>query len=80
MAFFQGRGRSADLDSRSERGIGARVTANYLVETADGELLNGIVTARDRREQRDHSSRANGETDTLLRSRIRDDAGLRDAR
>ncbi len=42
--------------------------ANYLVETADGELLNGIVTAETASSVT--LGRANGETDTLLRSRI----------
>ena len=42
--------------------------ANYLVETADGELLNGIVTAKTASSVT--LARANGETDTVLRSRI----------
>ncbi len=44
--------------------------ANYLVETVDGELLNGIITAETASTVT--LARANGETDTVLRSRIRD--------
>ena len=44
--------------------------ANYLVETADGELLNGIVTAETSSSVT--LGRANGEASTVLRSQIRD--------
>ena len=42
--------------------------ANYLVETEDGELLNGILAAET--DAAVTLSRANGETDTVPRSRI----------
>ena len=44
--------------------------ANYLVETEEGELLNGILAAET--DAAVTLSRANGETDTVPRSRIRD--------
>ena len=44
--------------------------ANYLVETVDGELLNGIVAVETASSVT--LARANGETSTVLRSRIRD--------
>ena len=44
--------------------------ANYLIETVDGELLNGILTAETAATVT--LSRANGETDTVPRSRIRE--------
>ena len=44
--------------------------ANYLVETVDGELLNGILAAET--DATVTLSRANGETDTVPRSRIRE--------
>ncbi|MEE2963327.1 MAG: PVC-type heme-binding CxxCH protein [Acidobacteriota bacterium] len=42
--------------------------ANYLLETADGELLNGIISAETA--SGITLARANGETDTVLRSQI----------
>ena len=44
--------------------------ANYLVETVDGELLNGILAVET--DAAVTLSRANGETDTVPRSRIRE--------
>ena len=44
--------------------------ANYLVETVDGELLNGILAAET--DATVTLSRANGETDTVPRRRIRE--------
>lgn len=44
--------------------------ANYLIETVDGELLNGILAAET--DAAVTLSRANGETDTVPRSRIRE--------
>ena len=44
--------------------------ANYLVETVDGELLNGIISGETASSVT--LARANGETDTVFRSRIRD--------
>jgi len=44
--------------------------ANYLVETVDGELLNGILAAET--DAAVTLSRANGETDTVPRGRIRE--------
>ena len=44
--------------------------ANYLVETEQGELLNGILAAET--DAAVTLSRANGETDTVPRSRIRE--------
>ena len=44
--------------------------ANYLVETVDGELFNGILAAET--DTAITLARANGETDTLPRSRIRE--------
>ena len=44
--------------------------ANYLVETSDGELLNGIIGAETASSVT--LSRANGETDSVPRSRIRE--------
>ena len=44
--------------------------ANYLVETSDGELLNGIISAETASGVT--LSRANGETDSVPRSRIRE--------
>ncbi len=44
--------------------------ANYLVETVDGELLNGILSAET--DAAVTLSRANGETDTVTRVRIRE--------
>jgi|TARA_B100000953_G_C17700159_1_gene318552 putative heme-binding domain-containing protein len=43
--------------------------ANYLVETANGELLNGVVAAETSSSVT--LGRANGETSTVLRSQIR---------
>ncbi|MYH30374.1 MAG: c-type cytochrome [Acidobacteria bacterium] len=44
--------------------------ANYLVETVDGELLNGILAAEN--DAAVTLARANGETDTVPRRRIRE--------
>ena len=44
--------------------------ANYLVETSDGVLLNGIIAGETASSVT--LARANGETDTILRSEIRD--------
>ena len=44
--------------------------ANYLVETSDGVLLNGIIVGETASSVT--LARANGETDTILRSEIRD--------
>lgn len=44
--------------------------ANYLVETSDGALLSGIISAETASSVT--LARANGETDTVVRDRIRD--------